>query len=168
MNITIKEFNNDLFSISCKMITDLINYHRKLTNAPKEYWQTDEQSRETLVSWLKEGTVFNIFFEDDVVGLFYLKFGGQNVAWLEDVFILEEFRRKGIGTVALQELDKIMIEKNIISMFVDVAPRNKGAIKLYKECGFDHLNLIQLRKNYDKKLDKEEIVNILDFEFKKY
>lgn len=53
-------------------------------------------------------------------------------------------------------LDKLMIDKKVVAMFVDVIPQNTNAIRLYIECGFDYLNLIQLRKNYDKKLDKND------------
>jgi ribosomal protein S18 acetylase RimI-like enzyme len=102
------------------------------------------------------------------VGFFYIRFGGQNVAWLEDLYISEEFRGIGIGKSAMAALDKLMEERNITSMFVDVIPRNTAAIKLYKQSGFDHLNMIQLRKNYDKRLDKDEEVEVLGFNFKKY
>ena len=61
-----------------------------------------------------------------------------------------------------------MAEKKVVAMFVDVIPRNTNAIKLYRDCGFDHLNLIQLRKNYDKSLDKKDDIEILGFKFKKY
>lgn len=61
-----------------------------------------------------------------------------------------------------------MVQKKIVSMFVDVVPRNTSAIKLYRECGFDHLNIIQLRKNYDETLNKEDNIEILGFNFKKY
>ena len=38
-----------------------MNFHRKLNNAPKKYWQTDEQSREILNEW-KEKEQFLISF----------------------------------------------------------------------------------------------------------
>lgn len=168
MNININEINDSLFLDTTKMITGLMNYHRKLNNAPKEYWQTDEQSRETLNEWRKQGEVYNIFLDDNPVGFFYVRLGGQNVVWLEDLFILEEYRSNGIGKLAMQKLDELMINRGVVSMFVDVIPRNTSAIKLYKECGFDHLNIIQLRKNYDKRLNKEDDIEILGFNFKKY
>jgi len=168
MKIIIKELLKDDFSSTVKMITKLMNYHRKLTNAPKEYWQTDEQSEETLKQWVEEGTIFNIILDNEIIGFYYVRLGGQNVAWLEDLFIIESHRGKGIGKIAMQELDELMIKKGVVSMFVDVVPRNTSAIKLYKECGFDHLNIIQLRKNYDKKLDKNDDVDVLGFNFKKY
>ncbi|MBC2399599.1 GNAT family N-acetyltransferase [Clostridium tetanomorphum] len=168
MNIVINELSEDLILTTTKMITELMNYHRKLNNAPKEYWQTDEQSKETLQCWREQGSIFNVLLDDEAVGFFYVRFGGQNVAWLEDLFILEEYRGRGIGKYAMQKLDELMVEKKVVVMFVDVIPRNTSAIKLYKECGFDHLNLIQLRKNYDKKLDKNDDIDILGFDFKKY
>lgn len=168
MNIVINELSEDLFLTTAKMITELMNYHRKLNNAPKEYWQTDEQSEETLKHWREQGIIYNVFLGSEPVGFFYVRFGGQNVAWLEDLFILEQYRGNGIGKFAMGKLDELMAEKKIVAMFVDVIPRNTSAIKLYKECGFDHLNLIQLRKNYDKKLDKNDDIEILGFDFKKY
>ena len=138
MRVYIKELTDDLFEATTKMITGLMNYHRNLNNAPKEYWQTDEESKEALNEWKENGVVYNIFLDDKAVGFFYVRFGGQDVAWLEDIFI------------------------------VDVVPRNTNAIKMYRECGFDHLNIIQLRKNYDKRLNKEDEVEILGNKFKKY
>lgn len=150
------------------MITELMNYHRELNNAPEEYWQTDEQSKGTLQYWKEKGTVYNILLDNESVGFFYIRLGGQNVAWLEDIFISEQYRGSGIGKIAMQMLDKLMIDKKVVAMFVDVIPRNTNAIKLYIECGFDHLNLIQLRKNYDKKLDKNDEIELLGYKFKKY
>lgn len=168
MKVRIFEFSDKTKKETVHMITELMNYHRRLTNVPKEYWQSDEQSELLLKEWVHEGTIYNIYLDNKVVGFLYVKFGGQEVAWLEDLFILDDYRQKGIGKTALERLDEIMIKKNIVAMFVDVIPRNTSALKLYKECGFDHLNIIQLRKNYNKKLDKEETVDILGYEFKKY
>jgi GNAT superfamily N-acetyltransferase len=168
MDIKIKEINDEFFMSTVRMITDLMNYHRKLNNAPKEFWHTDEESIVTLKEWKKEGVIYNILDRDKVVGFFYVRFGGQNAAWLEDLYIIDEYRGKGVGKYAIAELDKLMLEKGVVAMFVDVIPRNKGAIKFYRECGFDHLNIIQLRKNYDKRLNKDEEIDILGFRFKKY
>lgn len=168
MNITIKEVSISSFYTTVKMITELMNFHRDLHNAPKEYWQNDEQSEELLHEWILDGEVYNIILDNKPVGFFYIKLGGQNVAWLEDLFITEEYRGDGLGKKALEKLDEIMIQKNVISMFVDVVPRNTRALQLYSDCGFDHLNLIQLRKNYTDILNKEDEVEVLGINFKKY
>lgn len=61
-----------------------------------------------------------------------------------------------------------MIERGVVSMLVDVIPRNTSDIRLYRQCGFDHLNIIQLRKNYNERLNKKDDIEILGFNFKKY
>jgi GNAT superfamily N-acetyltransferase len=168
LDIRFVEVNDELFGVTANMITDLMNYHRRLNCAPKEFWQTDEESRETLNEWQNQGTVYNVYFEDSVVGFFYIRFGGQDVAWLEDLFIAEEFRGRGIGKQAFNMLDELMKQKNVNSMFVNVIPRNTGAIEFYLNCGFDHLNMIELRKNYDQRLNKTDEVEVLGFKMKKY
>src|SRR5690554_269190 len=117
MNISIKELSDELFLSTVQMITELMNYHRKLNEAPKEYWQTDEQSKGTLNYWKEKGTVYNIFSDSEPVGFFYIRFGGQNVAWLEDIFISEQYRSRCIGKFAMQILDNLMIDKKIVAMF---------------------------------------------------
>lgn len=162
------EVNDVSFQITVTMITDLMNYHRKLTNAPKEFWQTDEESAETLRGWLSKGMVLNIYHNGEIVGFFYVRFGGQDVAWLEDLFVLEQFRGQGIAKASLLQLDKLMQDKGVRAMFVDVIPRNLEALSLYTQSGFDHLNMIQLRKNYDQRLNKSDEIDILGFRLKKY
>lgn len=168
MKVKIEKYTENLFIETVKMITELMNYHRKLTNAPKEFWQTDEESMKTVREWCCEGEIYHIFYENSLCGFFYLRFGGQDVAWLEDLFISENFRSKGIGKEAFKKLDELMITLKKKSMFVDVIPRNTNAIQFYKDCGFDHLNMLELRKNYDKRLNKTEEIDVLGFIFIKY
>ncbi|WP_102398687.1 GNAT family N-acetyltransferase [Haloimpatiens massiliensis] len=168
MNIQLKEIEESLFDETVKMITDFFNYHRKLTNAPKEFWTNDEESLETLKEWMEAGKVFNILNEGKNIGFISVRFGGQDAAWLEDIFIVEQYRGHGIGKYVIKELDKMMKEKGIISIFVSVIPRNTSALQFYIDCGFDHLNMIELRKNYDEKLNKNDNINVLGFDLKKY
>lgn len=52
MSITIKKIEENLYKPTVEMITDFFNYHRKLTNAPKEFWQVNEESEKDLKEWL--------------------------------------------------------------------------------------------------------------------
>lgn len=61
-----------------------------------------------------------------------------------------------------------MTEKGVISLFVNVIPRNTSAMKFYLDCGFDHLNMIELRKNYDERRNKTEEIEVLGLKMKKY
>ena len=116
----------------------------------------------------EKGEIYKVLQDQDLAGFFYIRFGGRNAAWLEDLYIKEDFRGQGLGKLAMNELDKMLQDKGILALFVDVIPRNTRAIEFYQEIGFDHLNMIQLRKNYDKTLDKSEEVDLLGYHFKKY
>lgn len=168
MGVEIVEYSKEYFEDITKMITELINFHRKLNNSPKEYWQNDEESRMTLAEWILEGKIYIIFEDNNLAGFFYVKFGGNQAAWLEDLYIAESYRKKGIGSIAMKRLDEILRGLGTTALFVDVIPRNVGALDFYRECGFDHLNILQLRKNYDERLNKDEEIEILGMKFKKY
>jgi len=168
MKMKLRVCDDNYKNIVAPMIVELMNYHRRLTKSPQEYWCTIEEGEKSFDSWLKEGRIYLIVNNGDYIGFFYLEFGGNNAAWLEDLFILEKYRRKGLGRKAMNILDNRMIKENITALFVDVIPRNIDGIEFYREMGFDHLNMIELRKNYDLRLNKEEEVEILGYDFKKY
>ncbi|MCG7844871.1 MAG: hypothetical protein MIO90_05515 [Methanomassiliicoccales archaeon] len=65
-------------------------------------------------------------------------------------------------------MERDMKEKGVLAMFVDVIPRNEDALRSYISSGFDHLNMVQLRKNLDKGLDKGEEIEVLGHRMKKY
>lgn len=149
------------------MVKALFNYHRQLTRSRKEFYMTDQEALETLTAWLDEGEVLMIQ-EEEIIGIIYVRYGGQKAAWLEDLFIEETYRGKGFGKQAMKLLDDHMEAQGILAMFVNVIPRNERALEMYVDCGFDHLNMIELRKNYDKTLNKSEPVTLLGHELIKY
>lgn len=168
MQVRLTKLQATDFEAVAKMITEFFNYHRRLVNARREFWQTDEQSRAVLQDWLERGEVYTIHCDDSLAGFVYLRFGGQRAAWLEDIYVSKEFRGQGVGKAALAQLDKLAEERGLLAMFVDVIPRNTAAIEFYIKNGFDHLNMIQLRKNYDKTMNKDEEIEVLGFKLKKY
>lgn len=168
MELELKLYTEENKEQIVDMITELFNYHRKILNSREEFYQTREQSINTLEYWNNSGEVLIIQTNGKAVGFFFIKYGGQKCAWLEDLFIHEKFRGRGIGKKSISLLDDKLESQGVMSIFVDVVPRNIRAIELYQECGFDHLNMIQLRKNYDETLNKEENINLLGYTFKKY
>ena len=158
----------DDITIVAPMIVDLMNYHRKMTNAPKEFWCTEEEGEESYRAWMEKGKIYLCKANGSNIGFFYLLFGGNDAAWLEDLYIDDEYRSRGYGRQAMDLLDEILKGDSISALFVDVIPRNTSAIEFYRELGFDHLNMIQLRKNYDSRLNKDDSIELLGYEFKKY
>ena len=150
------------------MMVKHFNYHRALNSAPEEYWEDGATAAQTLDGWDPETTVYLILDEQTPVGFVRLRKGGHDAAWLEDLYVSEHHRGKGIGSEAMALLDAMLLGDGTTALFVDVAIRNVEALAFYQGCGFDHLNMVQLRKNYDRRLDKEEEVEVLGFRFRRY
>lgn len=157
--------DKDLLS---KHIMELMNYHRRLNNAPKKYWCTLLEAQNTFLNWVNSGDLFKIVNDNNLLGFLYVKHLSTSVSVLEDFYLKSEFRGQGFGKVAMNQLDRLLESKNVSSLLVDVQPKNKMALDLYVELGFDHLNMIQLRKNYDTRLNKEEKVSIVSHDLKMY
>jgi ribosomal protein S18 acetylase RimI-like enzyme len=71
----------------------------------------------------------------------------KNFAYLNDVFIKKDFRKKGYGKLLVKEFIKISKEKGVEKMGLGVRIENKNAIKLYKKLGFKIIGY-----NFGKKL----------------
>ncbi|HEY8395249.1 MAG TPA: GNAT family N-acetyltransferase [Bacilli bacterium] len=88
---------------------------------------------------------------------------------LEDIFVLPEYQRRGIGSKAI-ELAMGIVKEYSVCLYVEAAARNEAAIRLYRKLGFDCVNTVTLRKDFsDKRSDviKKEKIHDLDFEIRK-
>ena len=62
--------------------------------------------------------------------------GDEKLAFIEQVFVREEFRRCGIGTKVLEHAVSVAREAGCIHMRCNVKWDNPAAIALYRKCGF--------------------------------
>ncbi len=116
--------------------------------------------------WLEPShELYMIEHEEKTVGFLHIAYKGSNVAWIEDVFVDEIFRNKGIATEAIKSAEEIIKSKpEYTAICFDVVPRNEAALRLYYKLGYDNLSMITVRKElYENKRDKKEI--LLGFEF---
>ncbi len=74
---------------------------------------------------------------------FSTEFGGQCV-WIEDIYILPEFRHKGIGTKFLEFVEK---EFPAVRYRLEAEEENKNACDAYFKAGYKRLDYIQLVKD---------------------
>lgn len=68
--------------------------------------------------------------------------------WLEDLFILPEFQGRGIGSEAIKLLEST-VKQYSESMYIEAAARNERAIRLYRRLGYDCLNTVTIRKDFE-------------------
>lgn len=78
--------------------------------------------------------VVSMKFETEVGGM---------AAWIEELFVEEKFRSKGIGTLFFEHLKKEHSGK-IKRLRLEVGDENDGAKQLYKRLGFEMLDYRQM------------------------
>ena len=126
-----------------------------------------EEANENLIEWTKEGHIlYFISVDNEYVGFVHLGSRGCEIDWLEDIFVLPEYQNKGIGTKAIQIVEEIVKEYSE-SLYIEVASRNRNAIRLYHKIGYDCLNTITIRKDFN--VEKQEVISkekIFDMNFK--
>ena len=135
------------------------------------YTSTYEEAYNDLMDWTKTGhRLFFIRYDDEYVGFVHLGSRGCAIDWLEDIFVLPKYQRRGIGSYAIQLVEKIVKEYSE-SLYIEVAARNRKAIRLYHSIGYDCLNTITVRKDFKPEkceiIDNESIMD-LNFDVKKY
>ena len=69
---------------------------------------------------------------------------------LDNIYVLESFRNRGIASLLLEYMITEGIEKNISNITLEVREDNINAIKLYKKYGFVEK---AIRENYYKNCD---------------
>ena len=126
----------------------------------KRFWlehngetQTDAEARADLCAWTAEGHRFFFILPKDgaelsPVGFAHLGSRGAAADWLEDLFIRPEFQGRGIGSEAIKLLEST-VKQYSESMYIEAAARNERAIRLYRRLGYDCLNTVTIRKDFE-------------------
>lgn len=108
----------------------------------------DEESEELIDQEAAENeAVYMIERDKEVIGKIRVEYNGEAAA-IYGFGILPDFRGKGYGKAALKKTLKIINEKNIRNIELDVACKNNTALNLYKACGFEEKSVMNYYK-YD-------------------
>ena len=99
-----------------------------------------------------------------VIGYMILKIDG--VIWVEQIYVMESYRRRGVATLLYQEAEKRANEIGEDTIYNYVHPNNEAIIRFLKSKGYTVLNLIEIRKPYkDEKLKTVIKVGNNDFDY---
>ena len=66
---------------------------------------------------------------------FYSTFQGRAALFLEDLFVLDEFRGKGIGKALLKTVAKLALDEGCFGLRWEVLDWNQPAIEFYEKLG---------------------------------
>ena len=98
------------------------------------------------------GRVWRIQTEgQDAAGYMILTFGydiefGGRLATLTDLYLKPRFRGRGLGTAAFRFLEEFCRDQRVNALELQVLPRNAGAQRLYRRCGFEALDRLPMHK----------------------
>ncbi len=150
-------------------IAQFFGLHVQFLN--NEFKITEENYKEaenTLENWQKDsGALYIIVYKRNSVGFLRLGYRGPSVAWLEDIYVDENFRGKGIATKSILLAEEILKQnKKYRALSIDVVPRNIDAINLYHKLGYTDLSIITIRKEFgESKRDKKIEILGKDFNY---
>ena len=87
------------------------------------------------------GKIWLISFEGKLVGYlavtfgFSLEFGGKD-AFIDEFFILEEYRNQGIGSTVLKLAEQFLMQQKVLALHLEVNAEHEAAKHFYKAGGF--------------------------------
>ena len=101
---------------------------------------TEELLRETLFGPRRNAEVAIGFFENEPVGfvLYFHNFStflGRPGIYIEDLFVDEEFRRRGFGGALLRHVAQLAVTRNCGRLEWSVLDWNEPAIRFYRKLG---------------------------------
>jgi len=128
-------------SVLRSLIRELATYEKKpekavVTEADllRDAFGPAPKFRALIAEWEGEPAGYTTFF------YFYSTFKGRAALFLEDLFVLEQFRSKGIGKAMLVEVCKIAVNEGCFGLRWEVLDWNRPAIKFYEKLGADFMH----------------------------
>lgn len=113
---------------------------------------TPEGAENDLRDWTAEGhELYVVLCEGVEAGFLHMGSRGGACDWLEDVFVREELRGRGIGSRAIELAWDMIRAKGLETMYLEVVPANEAAIRLYHKLGFTNLNTLTLNRSVKEK-----------------
>jgi ribosomal protein S18 acetylase RimI-like enzyme len=144
MKIIENEYENPEFNAA---IINLLNYYAKgITgkgNDLSDYVKTN------LTKELKQRpNIFSlvVFSDTQAVGVLisivgFSTFACKNLLNIHDIFVLPEFRRKGVARALLEHAEKIAGRLDCCKITLEVLENNTSAVNLYRKLGFINYQL---------------------------
>ena len=120
-----------------------LNGYRGIVSPPKV-----EAARAELTEFLDAG--FPVFAAEDggeLIGYMVCRIDAPCL-WVEHLFVLEEYRRKGGATLLFEKAEEIAHSMGEDTVYNFVHPNNLGMIEFLRSKGYTVLNMIEIRKPY--------------------
>jgi GNAT superfamily N-acetyltransferase len=137
----IRQTTRDDVPVLLSLIRELATYEKKRHKAVvtegdllRDAFGPQPKFRSLIAQWDDEPAGYASFF------YFYSTFQGRAALFLEDLFVLDKFRGKGIGKTLLVEVAQLAILEKCFGMRWEVLDWNRPAIEFYEKLGAEFLN----------------------------
>ena len=118
------------------LIRELAAYEKKRTSAVvteddllRDAFGPQPKFQALLAEWNGQPVGYASFF------YFYSTFQGRAALFLEDLFVLEQFRGRGIGKALLRAVAKLALDEDCFGLRWEVLDWNQPAIEFYEKLG---------------------------------
>jgi ribosomal protein S18 acetylase RimI-like enzyme len=143
--ITIKKATIDDLENILALNKKLFEYEAGLTEEFNQEWTYSQAGKEFFKTRLENENAFALIAQEDgkIAGYILVRiqetaFRKRNlIADIEHLFIQEEMRKRGVGTMLVEKAKKILREKGVPRLKVQALFANKNAVDFYKEMGFN-------------------------------
>jgi len=117
-------------------------------------WTYDNVGTDYFINMIQNEVVFIALKDNKIVGYLAGSIGSKTyttskLAELDNMFVIKEYRKAGIGTILIKEFKSYCLDKGIDNIKVTASAKNKNAIAFYIKNDFDEYN-ITLRCNLEK------------------
>ena len=110
-------------------------------------WPTSDEGTEYFEDAINNSITLVAMYENKIVGYLIGCFNTQNTynkysqAELDNMCILDQYRKLGIGSKLLKKFKEICIENNMQELKVVASYKNQNAINFYKKNGFEEADI---------------------------
>lgn len=138
----IQDLNNQLFELE----------YNKFDPALKVGWTFEEDGEKYFNNMFNNEIVYIALDRDKVVG--YLagsiniqgSYVTKTLAEVDNMFVLEQYRKYGIGTKLISEFKEYCSKNKIEELKVTASAKNKNAIEFYTKNGFNEFEITLKQK----------------------
>lgn len=138
----IQDLNNQLFELE----------YNKFDPALKVGWTFEKNGEKYFNNMLNNEIVYIALDKDKVVG--YLagsiniqgSYVTKSLAEIDNMFVLEQYRKYGIGTKLINEFKGYCSQNKIEELKVTASAKNKNAIEFYTRNGFNEFEITLKQK----------------------
>lgn len=131
-------------------ISELIARFR-VTLAEFKGWTREpdiESGKKEFFEYLEKNYPIYVAIEDSKMVGYIVCRVEDGVVWAESLYVLPEYRRRGIGTALYEKAEELAEDLGEDTVYNWVHPNNDVIISFLKNRGYSVLNLIELRRRW--------------------